>query len=81
MSAPARDDLEAAVAAELRAAAARHDVSGAEVARRIGLPPLYVQRRLNGDVAVSVADLILIAEGIGAHALDVVAQVTADRGR
>lgn len=78
---PAEGELNDAVATELRAAAARRNVSGASVARRIGLPPLYVQRRLAGGAVVSVEDLILIAEGIGCQPLDVVAQVLTDRDR
>lgn len=76
---PTEGELNDAVAAELRAAAARRNVSGAEVARRAGLPPLYVQRRLAGDAKLSVGDLMMISEGIGCHTLDVVAQVLSDR--
>lgn len=75
------EDLNDAIATELRAAAARHNTSGASIARRLDVPPLYVQRRLAGSAAVSVVDLIMIAEGIGCHPLDVLAQVLTDRDR
>lgn len=77
----AEQDVNERVATELRAAAARHNTSGAAIARRVGLPALYVQRRLAGAAAVSVDDLILISEGIGCHAIDVLAQVLTDLER
>lgn len=68
------------VATELRAAAARRNMSGAALARLIEREPLWVQRRLSGVVECTLEDVVTICGGLGAHVLDVVAQVLIDAG-
>lgn len=68
------------LATELRAAAARRSLSGAALARRIGQPPLWVQRRLSGAVDCTLEDLVTLCDGLDAYVLDVVGQVLADAG-
>ncbi len=68
------DKVNDAVAAELRAATARRNLSGAAAARQSGLPVMYTHRRLNGLVEISVSDFVTICAGIGAYPLDVLAQ-------
>lgn len=69
------DDLNQTVAAELRSAAARRNLSGAQLARNSGLPGMYVHRRLNGTATISVEDLIELSRGIGVEPLDMFAQI------
>jgi hypothetical protein len=64
-----------AVAAELRAAAARKGISGAQVARNLDLPPMYAHRRFSASVDITVTDLVRICRGIQVEPLDVLAQV------
>jgi len=49
------------VSAELRAEAARQRLSGRELARRLDLTPVYVARRLSGQVEPSASDLASFA--------------------
>lgn len=68
------------VAAELRAAAARKKISGAQVARNLDLPPMYAHRRFSGDREITVTDLVRLSHSIGVEPLDVLAQVLSDLG-
>lgn len=72
------DELNDAVAAELRAAAARRSIKHRQVARNLGLEPMYVSRRFSASVDISVADLVRLSRGIGVEPLDVLAQVLTD---
>ena len=72
-------DVQALVAAELRAAAARRNLTQAAIAERLGVDYMWVNRRLNGITHVTVPDLIILCEAIGAHALDVLAQTLIER--
>jgi transcriptional regulator with XRE-family HTH domain len=47
----------AAVAAEVRATAARKRVSGSELARRLGKTQSWVSRRMVGDIPLGLDDL------------------------
>lgn len=75
------DKLNDTVAAELRSQAARKNVTRAQVARNLGLPTMYVQRRFVADAEISVTDLVKLARGIGVEPLDVLAQVLSDLER
>ena len=44
-------------ASNARALAARKKISGREIARRLGLTPVYVSRRLSGDVEFTESDI------------------------
>lgn len=63
-----------AVAAELRACAARKGLNGTQVAHHAGVPKMYVHRRLSQGVEISVGDLVLLSQAIGVAPLDVLAQ-------
>lgn len=67
-----------AVAAELRAAAARRKASGRELGRRLEIPDMWVSRRMSGTVEISVADLVLLCDAIGVYPLDVMAQALSE---
>lgn len=62
------------VAAELRAHAARKNITGRNLADRLELPAMWVSRRLSATVAISVDDLVTLSDGIGVYPLDVLAQ-------
>lgn len=51
-------------AAALRAETARANISGRELARRLGKDPAWVSRRLAGSVPVTVIDLHRIAKAL-----------------
>lgn len=63
-----------AVAAELRACAARKGLNGTQVAQHAGVPKMWVHRRLSAGVEISVGDLVLLAAAMGVEPLDVLAQ-------
>lgn len=50
-----------AVAAEVRAMMARREVAGKSLAARLGVSPMYVSRRMRGDVPWNVAELAEVA--------------------
>jgi transcriptional regulator with XRE-family HTH domain len=54
------------IAAELRAAFARKNLSRREVALKIGVSHMWVQRRLAGDQPLSVDDVVRICTAIDA---------------
>lgn len=45
-----------------RAEAARQKLSGREIARRLGLTPVYVNRRLSGEIEFSETDIRRFAD-------------------
>lgn len=66
--------INAAVAGELRARAARMGITQVQVAERADMPKLWAHRRLSAAVEINVADLVRLAAAVGAHPLDVFAQ-------
>lgn len=72
------DNLNASVAAELRAAVARKNIPRSHVAEELDVPVWWVHRRLAGDVEISVGDLVRLSYAIGVEPLDVLAQVIRD---
>lgn len=60
----------AAVAAEVRAAAARRRISGSELARRLGKTQSWVSRRMVGDIPLGLDDLEGFAEALGVSPFD-----------
>lgn len=67
-----------AIAAELRVRVHLRGWSGARVARMLDVDPLWVTRRLSGTTALTVEDLFTVCAVIGAHPVDLVAQVEED---
>lgn len=65
------------VAAELRAAAARNRISGADLARSLAETPIWISRRLSANVQISVEDFARLCDAIGIDPADV---FTAARG-
>ena len=61
------------MAGEIRAIAARQNVSHAEIARRCGRTPMWLSRRLSASLAVpmTVADLSLISSALEVTASEV----------
>lgn len=57
--------LNDAVAAEVRAEVARQALTQQQVADRLGEKQWWVSRRLTGDVAWDVADLVRVADALG----------------
>lgn len=55
----------AAVAAELRAQMARHQVTGGELGRRLSRSDMWVSRRTSGKTAMTVAEIHEIAAALG----------------
>jgi transcriptional regulator with XRE-family HTH domain len=47
------------------------DISGTRLAREAGLERVYLQRRLRGEVAFSLEDLVLLAPPLGVTTEDV----------
>ncbi len=68
----APDSLRAEVAAQLRSELARHQVSGVELAGRLGVSQPYVSRRLSGNVPLDLDDLQRIAGVLGVTVGDLV---------
>lgn len=58
------------VAEEVRALLARRQMTGADLAGRIGRSPMYVSRRVRGEVAFDLDDLQRIAEVFGVTPAD-----------
>lgn len=56
---------EAQISGRVRALLAERDISGSELARRLGLTQSYVSRRLRDDVPWRASDLALIARELG----------------
>lgn len=63
-----REEIRAAVAAELRAAVARADLTQDQVAERTGLHRVTVNRLLKGARSVDVDQLLAFALGLGFNA-------------
>lgn len=59
-------DPQASVSGEIRSIIARRQVRHADLCRKIGQPTQWLSRRLNGNVAMSVADLVAIATALDA---------------
>ena len=57
--------LNDAVAAEVRAEVARQALTQQQLADRLGEGQWWVSRRLTGDVAWEIADLMRVAEALG----------------
>lgn len=66
--APLRDR----VAEEIRVALARHRVSGAELARKLGVSQAYVWRRMSGDLPFTLDDVERIAEALDMEPNDLI---------
>ena len=56
------DNASRVAAGNARAFAARQKLSGREIARRLELTPVYVSRRLSGEVEFSESDIRRFAE-------------------
>lgn len=65
------------VAAEVRAAAARANLSQADLARHTGLSGQSVRRKLRGERSLSAEELILIADAIGCPVSDLLPRAEA----
>lgn len=59
------DSMRELIAAELRATLARHRVSAAALARRLGWSQTYMARRVDGRAEPTISELQKIAEGLG----------------
>lgn len=70
-----------AVAAELRAAAARRQQTVPQIAVTASMPDKYVRARLNAAVQISLEDLVAICAALKVYPLDVLAQALAGTGR
>jgi transcriptional regulator with XRE-family HTH domain len=58
------------VAEEVRVLLARRKISASELARRMGVTQPYISRRLNGETAMDVDDLALIAQVLGVEVVE-----------
>lgn len=58
------------IAEEIRALLGRRMLSASELARRIGATQPYISRRLTGDIAFDVDDLVKIAAVLGVEVAD-----------
>jgi len=58
------------VAGEIRATMARQRVSAAVIAKALGKSPMYVSRRLSGDVPFDLADLERVVSVLGVQVAD-----------
>lgn len=58
------------IAEEVRVLLARRKISASELARRMGVTQPYISRRLNGETALDVDDLALIAQVLGVDVID-----------
>lgn len=56
--------LRESVAEAIRVECARRRISGAELARSIGISPAYLSRRMRGDAAFDTDDLARIADAL-----------------
>jgi len=65
-----QSQLRELVAAEVRAELARRMMTGADLAQRIGRSPMYVSRRIRGEVAFDLDDLQRIGEVFGKEPAD-----------
>lgn len=54
-----------AIAEEIRVMLARRKMNASELARRMGVTQPYISRRLTGDIALDVDDLVRIAAVLG----------------
>jgi hypothetical protein len=70
-----------AVAAELRAASARRQVSIPQIAVNASMPDKYVRNRLSAAVQISVDDLVTLCAALEIYPLDVLAQALDGTGR
>lgn len=60
-----RDEVAAIVAHNLQTYMKEHRWTGRSLALALGLKPIYVQRRMSGEVEMSATDLKLIGDKIG----------------
>lgn len=57
----AGQDYSRALAAEVRAMLARREINGRDIARALGVSPMYVSRRYRGQIPWDAAELAVIA--------------------
>lgn len=63
-----QDNAPRVAAENARAFAARQKLSGREIARRLELSPIYVSRRLSGEVEFSETDILRFAQVLNVSA-------------
>lgn len=66
-------DTSALAAGNVRAEMGRRQVSRVEMAHRLGVSDMWVGRRLNGQVAITVDDLGRMAEALEVPVVDLLA--------
>jgi transcriptional regulator with XRE-family HTH domain len=66
----AKPSLTMRVAEEVRALMARRRMTGAELARRLGVSQMWISYRLNGRQPIDLDDLERIARVLGVQPLD-----------
>jgi DNA-binding Xre family transcriptional regulator len=66
------DSLTVGVAEEVRSLMGRRKVTGAQLAKRLGVSAAWVSYRVNGLVSPSVDDLERIAEALGVEIVDLI---------
>lgn len=67
-----------AVAAEIRAEAARRRITGRELARRVARPVTTVNRYMRGETDMSLDDLEVFARALGVTTVDLIARAFND---
>lgn len=76
MSDPTATEAEDAVAGEIRAVMARNRVTQVALAEQLDVSHAWVSRRLSGDTAITVGDLVRIAGALGADVATFTAPLT-----
>lgn len=71
-----QNDTERTAATNASAFAARQKLSGREIARRLDLTPMYVARRLSGEVEFSESDLRRFAEVLDVPVIVLLSEAT-----
>lgn len=69
-----REDRSLRVAGEVRALLARRQLSGKQLAARLGISQFSVSRRLRGQVPFSIDELAVAAEFLGVELGDLLAE-------
>ena len=67
-----------AVAANLRAEKGRQRQTNARLAKKTGLPPKTVARRISGETGIDIEDLALLAKALGKDPADFLPPNTGD---
>lgn len=70
------DNAKRVAASNARAVAARQKLSGREIARRLDTTPVYVSRRLSGEVEFSESDLRRFADVLDVPVTALLSEVT-----